>query len=321
MPDIVCVGILVADAIARHVNHLPERGKLSLVDNIELFSGGCAASTAIALSRLGVSTAIIGKVGNDGFGRFLKSALQEEKVILDGLCIDPATGTSASVVTVDEQGERTFLHYTGTNAVFNREDISMELIDKCQIVFVGGAMLMPMFDGSGCADFLKTAKAMGKLTALDTAWDSTGRWMDVLKPCMQYIDLFMPSLEEAVQLSGKKEPEEIADVFLSMGNQNVVIKLGSKGCFIKNRKGEAYTVPAFNVHAADTTGAGDCFCAGFLTGIHKRWNLKQCGIFANAVGAHSIMATGAITGIKSFEETIKFIQNNGLWPAFSGDAE
>lgn len=314
MPDIVCLGILVADAIAQQVNHLPERGKLSLIDNIELFSGGCAASTAIALSRLGLSSAIIGKIGNDGFGRFLKSTLLEEKVIVDGLCVDNTAGTSASIVTVDDQGERTFLHYSGANAVFTRNDISMELIDEAGIVFVGGTMLMPLFDGIGCSDFLKRAKAMGKFTALDTAWDSTGRWMDVLKPCMEHIDLFMPSFEEAVQLSGKREPEEMADTFLAMGNKTVVIKLGASGCFIKDNKGEKHTIPTFTqIKPVDTTGAGDCFCAGFLTGIHKGWGLKQCGIFANAVGTHCIMATGAITGIKSFDETMEFVIRSSTW--------
>ena len=172
---------------------------------------------------------------------------------------------------------------------------------------------MPKFDGIQCADFLKKVKEMGKYTVLDTAWDSKGRWMNLLKPCMKYIDLFIPSLEEAVMLSGKEEPEEIADVFLSMGVKTVVIKLGKKGCFIKDLKGEKHLIPTYTkIKAVDTTGAGDSFVAGFLTGLTKGWNLYECGKFANAVGTHCVMAAGASTGIKSFEETFMFIKNNEI---------
>jgi len=313
MFDVVCVGILVADAIARTVNCLPDRGKLKTIDRIELYTGGCAVNAAIAMARLGLNTAIIGKIGNDGFGKFMATSLKDEKVNIDGLKIDKAVGTSASVVTVDSTGERSFLHYLGTNAEFEINDINYDIVRDSRMVFVAGTMLMPKFDGIQCAEFLKKAKEMGKYTILDTAWDSKGRWMEVLRPCMEHIDLFMPSVEEAVMLSGKEEPEEIADVFLSMGVKTVVIKLGKNGCFIKDGNGEKHFVPTYTkIKAVDTTGAGDSFCAGFLTGLTKGWSLYECGKFANAVGTHCVMAAGASTGIKSFEETLEFMRNNEI---------
>lgn len=313
MYDVTCVGILVADAIARTVDGLPESGKLQLIDKIELFTGGCATSAAIDMAKLGLNVAIIGKIGNDGFGKFMSTALKDEKVNVEGLRADDAIGTSASIVTVDPNGERSFLHYLGANAEFGVDDIDYNIINDSQIVFVAGTMLMPKFDGAQCADFLKKAKDMGKYTVLDTAWDSKGRWMNVLEPCMKYIDLFIPSIEEAAMLSGKEEPEEIADVFLSMGIKTAVIKLGKKGCFIKNLDGEKHLIPTYTkIKAVDTTGAGDSFVAGFLTGLTKGWNLYECGKFANAVGTHCVMAAGASTGIKSLEETLKFMGNNEI---------
>ncbi|MEN6313366.1 MAG: carbohydrate kinase family protein [Clostridiaceae bacterium] len=311
MFDVTCVGILVADAIARTVDSLPESGRLQLTDRIELFTGGCAASAAIDMSRLGLNVAIVGKIGNDGFGKFMSAALKDEKVNADGLKISDKAGTSASIVTVDSNGERSFLHYLGANAEFGIEDINYDVIRDSKIVFVAGTMLLPRFDGVQCADFLKKAKEMGKYTVLDTAWDSKGRWMSVLEPCMKYIDLFIPSVEEAAKLSGKENPEEMADVFFSMGVKTVVIKLGKKGCFIKKPNGEKYIIPTYTkIKAVDTTGAGDSFVAGFLTGLTKGWDLYECGKFANAVGTHCVMAAGASTGIKSFEETLEFMKNN-----------
>ena len=203
------------------------------------------------------------------------------------------------------------MHCVGANGEFSESDVNYDIIRDSKIVFVAGTMLMPTFDGLQCAEFLKKAREMGKYTVLDTAWDSRGRWMSVLKPCMEYIDLFIPSIEEAEQLSGKKDPEDIADVFLSMGVKTAVIKLGKKGCFIKDSSGEKYTIPTYSkIKAVDTTGAGDSFVAGFLTGLTKGWSLYQCGLMGNAVGTHCVMAAGASTGIKNFEEIVEFMKNN-----------
>lgn len=313
MYDVACVGILVADAIARTVDNLPDKGKLDLVDKIELFTGGCAANSAIDMAKMGLNAAIIGKIGNDGFGKFIWNSLKDEKVDVKGLAIGEGSSTSASLVTVDSNGERSFMHCVGANGEFSINDIDFDIIENSKIVFVAGTMLMPTFDGMQCAQFLKKAKEAGRYTVLDTAWDSKGRWMNVLKPCMEYIDLFIPSIEEAEKLSGRTEPEEIADVFLSMGVKTAVIKLGKKGCFIKDSKGEKHLIPTYTkFKAVDTTGAGDSFVAGFLTGLTKGYNLYDCGVLGNAVGTHCVMAAGASTGIKSFEEITEFIKNNKL---------
>jgi len=308
MYDVACVGILVADAIAKTVDKLPARGRLDLVDQLDLYTGGCAVNSGIAMAKIGLNVAVLGKIGNDGFGKFIYNSLKEEKVNVDGLVLDSNSSTSASVVLVDSGGERSFLHCLGANAEFTDRDVDFSVIGKSKIVFIAGTMLMPNFDGEPCARVLKKSKEMGKYTALDTAWDSKGRWMKVLEPCMEYIDLFMPSYEEAVQLSGKEDAEDIADVFLSMGVKTAVIKLGKDGCFIKDSGGEKHKIPTYtDVKPVDTTGAGDSFAAGFLTGITEGWNLYECGKFANAVGTHCVMAVGASTGIKSMREIKAFM--------------
>lgn len=310
MIDIACVGIIVADAIAKPVEKIPAKGKLELVDTLSLYTGGCAASASIDMAKIGIKVAIIGKMGNDGFGTFMKNAFLENGVITDGLIINENGSTSASLVIVTADGERSFIHCLGENATFVESDIDYSIIDQSKLVFVAGKMLMPSFDGEGCATFLKKCKEKGKMTALDTAWDSKGRWMSVLAASMPYIDYFLPSIEEAMELSGKTDPEEIADVFLSMGPKVVVIKLGKDGCFIKTKDGEKYKISTYErIKPVDTTGAGDSFCAGFLTALVKGKSLPDCGKFANAVGTHCVMAKGASTGIKSEAEILKFMDD------------
>jgi len=308
---VVCLGILVVDVIARSVDTIPEKGKLSLVDKISVHTGGCAVNTAIDLAKIGEDVGLIGLVGNDSFGDILINTLKKEKVDIRGLKSTDNANTSASVVLSDNDGERSFLHCLGTNRIFTDKDVDIEVIKDCDILFVAGALLMPQFDGEPTARILKKAQELGKYTILDTAWDSTGRWMKSIGPCLPYLDLFIPSIEEAVMLSGEEDEKKIAKFFIEQGAKNVVIKMGSKGCFIKNDKEEIY-VKSFEVDAVDTTGAGDSFVAGFITGLINGWNMKSCGEFANAVGAHCVTQVGASSGIKSRKEILKFIEDRRI---------
>lgn len=311
MFDVVCLGILCADAIAKTVDDVPEKGKLSPIDQLSLHTGGCAANSAIDLAKIGVKTALVGKVGKDGFGEFIVSSLEKTGVNTDGLVVKEGINTSASVVLVASSGERTFLHCIGSNADFVYEDVNFDIIKNSKILFVAGTNLMPNFDGIPCSKVVKKAKEMGVYTVLDTAWDASGRWMEIVEPSLPYLDLFIPSYDEAKLIAGKDDPEEIADVFISKGVKLAVIKLGKEGCFIKSKDGEKYTLPAYtSIEAVDATGAGDSFVAGFITGLVQGWDLNKCGKFANAVGAHCVMEVGASTGIKSMDEILDFMSKN-----------
>lgn len=311
MFDVACIGILVADVIAKPVEKIPNKGLLGLIDGITLHSGGCAMSAAIDMTVIGLNTALLGKIGNDSFGEFLKSRLVENNVNVNGLVVDSDNQTSASVVLSDSGGERTFLHCIGANGTFCKDDINWSVIADSKIVFVAGTMLMDTFDGAHCAEVLKRCREMGKTTVLDTAWDSKGRWMKVLEPCMPHIDVFLPSIDEAVELSGKTELKYIADVFLKKGVKQIAIKLGSKGCYLRESKeADGIIVPSYKVKVVDTTGAGDSFCAGFITGLVKGMSYIDCGRFANAVGAHCVSTMGATTGIKPMADILRFMEAN-----------
>ncbi len=127
MAEVACLGILVADVYGLPIDEWPQRGRLSLVDEIGVGLGGCAANTGLSLARLGVETAVIGKVGDDGFGRFVRDALAEAGVDSSGVVVDPDNSTSATMVVIDSEGERTFLHYVGANGQVKVEDVDMKL--------------------------------------------------------------------------------------------------------------------------------------------------------------------------------------------------
>ena len=310
MYDVTAVGIMVADVIIKPVNAMPAPGKLAPVDSIELHSGGNAMTAAINITRLGQKTALIGKVGNDAFGQFLISCLDKSSVESKGVMIDECVQTSVSAALIAANGERSFLHCKGANSAFDISDIDMDIIRASKTVFVTGAYLMDTFDGSQTAEFMKKCKDMKKTTALDVCWNAGGSWEQIYQS-LPYTDIFMPSIDEAECISGKNSLHEMAETFFDHGAGCVVIKCGSKGCYIQESpNAEGMMIGAYPVdEIADTTGAGDSFCSGFLAAYSRGCGLRECAEFANAVGACSIMKRGATEGVRSYEETIRFMEN------------
>ena len=312
MKKVACIGILVADVIVQPVNEYPEKGQLVPVNSITIHNGGNAMTASINLRRMGVETKIIGKVGNDVFGGYLKNRLSDEGVDTKGLITDSEVQTSASVLLVDRTGERSFYHTTGANAVFCLDDIDFDVINESDLVFVTGTYLLSKFDGDETAAFLKKCKELGKTTFLDVCWDASGRWGELLTIAMPYIDFFMPSIDEAVRIANKETPEAIADEFIKKGVKNVVIKMGGKGSFLKTceqAKGKMFHAIG-DVEVVDTTGAGDSFCSGFLAAFSRDKSLEECMDIGNSTGAVSVTQKGATTAIKSYDQIIKFLGEN-----------
>lgn len=312
MIDVVCTGILVADVIVKPVDTIPDKGLLKRVDSIELFSGGNAMTSALNISKMGLKSAIVGKIGNDYFGNVLTDILKKNNVNCESLAVSQTAQTSSSVALSSEDGERTFLHCVGANGEFSVSDINFDVIEKAKAVFVTGSFLMDTFDGKETMEFLKKCNEMGKMTALDVCWDSLGRWGTLLEMSYPYIDVFMPSIDEAKMLSDKEDYEEMCLDFMNKGVKSVVLKIGKTGCYVKETKDKkGVLIPALkNVSCVDTTGAGDSFCSGWLTAYLKTNDFLFSAEFANAVGARCVMAKGATTGIISYEETLKFLEEH-----------
>lgn len=309
MPEVACLGILVADVIARPIRILPDRGKLVQVEAITLSLGGCASNTGTGLARMGVSTAVIGKVGRDSFGDYIEQTLRQEGIDTRGVIRDETVHTSATMVLVEPDGERRFIHYVGANAALREEDIPRDVVAEAKILHIGGALLLPGLDGEPMARLLAWAQAQGLVTSLDTVWDAQGRWLDVLQPCFPYVDYFLPSIAEAQEITGYTEPREIAHFLLSRGVRVVGLKMGEKGCYVCTEAEEWY-LPAYPVAAVDATGAGDAYVAGFLAGILQGWDLKRTAQLANAAGACCVTSLGATTGMRSLAETLEIVETS-----------
>lgn len=302
---VICLGNVLVDILAKPVDKLPPRGGLLPVGHIELAMGGCASNTAIVLSRLGVKTSLWGKLGRDDFGEYALRQLKREKVLTTGIVLDSKVSTSATVVLIHSDAQRSFLHSMAANDEISLGDIHFQAFAGFQHLHVGGYFLFPALDGPRMAKVLKAAQARGLTTSLDTAWDLKGKWLKTLKPCLPFLDYFMPSEREVKMLLGHVQTAKAARAFQKMGAKNVVLKLGEKGSYLLSRSGAEIKVPAFKAKVVDTTGAGDAFCAGFLKGLSLGLDDRGCLRLGNAAGARAVEALGATAGVKSFQQLIK----------------
>ena len=121
--DVLCLGIFVADVVAKPIEEMPGKGKLELVDAMELHTGGCASNAGYALNKLGIATGLMGKVGTDGFGDFIVNYMKNAGLDIRGIKRTSSVNTSATMVMVSADGERTFFHYLGANAELCYDDV------------------------------------------------------------------------------------------------------------------------------------------------------------------------------------------------------
>ena len=299
--DVVCLGILVVDVIARPVEGLPARGTLEFVDEISMRGGGSALNAASALVRLGLRAGAAGKVGADAFGRFLLGLLDERGIDRRGVLVHEAVPTSATVALVDGEGERTFLHLPGANGRLRAAELDHELLFSGRALHLAGALVLDDLDGEPAAEILAEARRRDLQTSLDTVFAS-GRWERVL-PSLPHADLFTPGLGEAQAITGEDDAARAASWLRDRGVKEVVVTMGPAGCYAASSDFEG-NIAAHPVDAVDGTGSGDAFAAGLVYGKLAGWPFEQAVRFASAVGALATTAVGASEGVRGLEETL-----------------
>jgi sugar/nucleoside kinase (ribokinase family) len=302
--DVVLAGLALVDVIGRPVDFrkTPKAGGLSYIDSITLTTGGNVANCGIDLAKLGFRVAAISRIGNDGLGSFIRQQLGAFNIDISGLKVDERLQTSATMVGVRTDGERTFLHTRGALRNLRAGDIlaRMSTLQDARIFALGYLGLVPECEKEFPALFRTIKEQSGVSILLDTG--GTPRYQPgLLKKTLPFIDYFIPSFDEAVVLTGQKTPESIVRALYRAGAPGIVgVKLGSKGCYIAHGK-DAMHIPAVKVKkVVDATGAGDAFVAGFIAGLLRGLDTFDAARIANRIAASCVTAVGASTAIRPF---------------------
>lgn len=306
--DAVIFGCIVADVIGEPIDlrNPPPPGGLVMARSVTLTTGGNVCSVGIAMAKLGMNCAAAGLVGADTLGAAMIDRLNQAGVDTSSVFTTTEAQTSATIVAVEPGGERVFFHTPGAIGLLDPPTFRkcFPMFARCQWLQIGYFGLLPRL----------TAELPGLLAELRQiapnlriAFETVNppAAAELLWPILPYVDLFCPSRTEARALLGHANDEAMPAAFLNRmpPGSLVAIKLDAEGCCYESDAGSGH-VPAYKVNVVDTTGAGDTWFGGLLTGLIRKMPLERAFRFANRAAADCCTAVGASAGVKSFEETL-----------------
>jgi ribokinase len=308
MPKILVIGSLNMD-YAVYVDHIPLAGETILASDFFVNPGGKGANQAYAAAKLGGSectAAMLGAVGDDADGAALLKNLSCAGVDVNPVIVHKGTHTGVALITVSGAGENTIAVSPGANAALTEAHIEQNaaLIAASDVVVMQMEIPFPVIVRAA-----KTAKALGKIVFLDPAPvpkifpAELFEFVDFIKPN----ETELASLAAQLGITGDSAQCDIvagAAALRKKGISCVLVSRGKDGVYIDSAHEGTHTVAPPDVHAVDTTAAGDCFTAAFAVRLACGDSVLDAARFANKAAALSTTKKGAQSSIPSLEEVL-----------------
>lgn len=320
MSEIICLGEVLIDMFSTEIG-LPLEKASAFVP----VPGGAPANVAIGLAKLGVSSSLISKVGDDPFGRLLQNVLLENKVDISQLKIDKTSRTTLAFIATREDGERDFCFYRnpGADMMLRGEEISEEFIREAKIFHYGSISMISDPAYSATLKALDYARKHNLFISYDpnwraSLWDSKEQAKRRIMEGLPLSDMVKVNEEELKLITGKDDLKEGTDDLLGEGPGIVVVTRGKEGSFYNNGKNFG-DVESFNVATVDATGCGDAFTAAVLTKFLEKIKqgicpfelddeqMRQILRFANAAGALTATRRGVIPSLPTKKDLHTFL--------------
>lgn len=271
MADVVAIGELLIDFTCVNKD---EEGYPTMAAH----PGGAPANFLAALAKFGTSSALLGKVGNDAFGKILVETLNKAGIETGGLVVDDSVFTTLAFVTLDENGDRefSFARKPGADTCLREDELNLQMIDDAKVFHFGTLSLTDEPARSATYKAVSYAKEKGKLITFDPnlrkpLWDDLNEAKCQILWGLNQADVVKISDEE-VEFLFNLGPEKGAEYILQQFKIKLVfVTCGASGCYFRNRKADGWVPALQGIQVVDTTGAGDIF------GGSAVWKLLQTG--------------------------------------------
>jgi ribokinase len=304
---IVVVGSINLDLVGA-TQRIPIAGETVAGLSFQTFPGGKGANQAVAAARLGASVSMLGKLGTDAFGAQLRESLEESKVNTDGIEVVPGS-SGVALITTDAKGENAITVVAGANAHLSPVDLDTHI----DTIRSAGILLTQLEIPLETVQYLgEIAIREGIPLVLDPA---PARALSA--SLLKCVDWLTPNETEACFLLGwapgelsNETLEDAANALLTLGSQNVIIKLGGRGCFVALLDGTRQLMPAYGVRAIDTTAAGDAFNGALAVALLNGQDALSSASWATAVAAISVTRPGAQPSMPTSLEVDRFLEES-----------
>ncbi|MDQ7030353.1 MAG: ribokinase [Ardenticatenia bacterium] len=303
---LVVLGSLNMDMVIR-APRLPVPGETVEGHEFVTVLGGKGANQAVAAARLGAPTFMVGRVGNDGFGRALLAGLREAGVNAEGVWVDEGVRSGVAVIVVDQEGQNQIVLAAGANGRVGNDDVA-----RLRPRLEGAAALLLQLEVPlpAVLEAAKAARAAGVPVILDPAPAREGLPNEVFR----LADVLTPNEAEASCLAGfpvttAEEAARAVRVFRQRGANTVIIKRGAQGIFWASDAGEGM-MPAFPVQAVDTVAAGDAFNAALAVALAEGRSFHQALVWGVAAGALAVTKHGAQPAMPTRQMLERFLASS-----------
>ncbi|WP_419955363.1 sugar kinase [Neobacillus niacini] len=295
-----------------------EPGSLHEVSQFTRELAGAETNVAIGLARLGFGSGWASKVGNDAFGKFITTRLQNENVNINHVLLDNKYPTGFQLKSMVVEGDPEVQYFRKGSAASH-----LKPTDFNEEYFLGAKHLhmtgIPLAISDSARAFAKHAlafmKTNGRKISLDpnlrpTLWASQEEMVKEINEAAFKVDYVLPGLAEGEILTGFSNPRDIASFYLDKGVELVVIKLGPAGAFYKTATEEG-TVLGFPVEkVVDTVGAGDGFAVGVISGLLEGLSIHEAVVRGNAIGSLAVQSPGDNDGYPTKVQLERYIEKN-----------
>jgi sugar/nucleoside kinase (ribokinase family) len=305
---VAVIGPHIVDVLGRPVEAIPAGQGSARLDEIRATAAGTAAGTAVDLAKLGASVSSFGAIGADLLAEVLLLALAGYQIDTSGLVRKAAAQTSATILPIRPNGERPAWHVPGATRLLQLADLDLARFGGFDAVVLGGPDALAGLTADDLAAVVSAAKAAGALLAIDVLHPGSERDFARLSGALAGADWFWPNGDQLRALTGRADLDlAIADV-LALGSGGVAVTLGADGCLVTGADGGLTHIPAIEVPVVDTTGCGDGFNAGMLTGLVLGCDPVDAAWLGTACGALVATGLGSDAGIEDLRQVIDFVR-------------
>lgn len=296
--DVLVVSDYFLDLVFTGLPHLPELGQEVYGTGFAMLAGGGFNSVA-AMHRLGLRVAWVGDFGNDEFSRFALERAEAEGIDLS-LSVRHPRPLRRITVAASYPNDRAFITYCDPEPSV-RAAFKALAKASAESVYVGGVVWGSAFD----AGLLLVRSRRMKLIMDGNGAEKVSLKDTGLRRALRSVDVFLPNLREARHLTGQSDPCAALGVLATLCRLPV-LKAGPKGAYAMV-DGKIVNAPAIPVTPVDTTGAGDCFNAGFIKAWLEGRSVEECLRWGNGIGGLSTTAAGGAGRVITPEDVAPYL--------------
>ncbi|WP_214323200.1 carbohydrate kinase family protein [Nonomuraea sediminis] len=307
---VVTVGVHIVDVLTRPVEFIPEGQDTVLVDQIRLTAAGAAAGTAVDLVKLGNQVTTMGAIGDDELGDFLVMVMARHGVDVSRLSRRAGEQTAASILPIRPDGGRPSFHVPGANLSVTFGDVDAEALRDADAVHLGGVDVTFGLGDPAFFELLDSVRAAGTIVTMDLLSEMPDL-LGMAKAFLPHVDYFLPNESQAKLMTGAPDVETAASQLLAEGPRGVLVTLGAEGSLLVTGGVPAERVPALQVEVNDTTGCGDAYCAGFITGLLHGQDVRTAASWGTAAATRVATGLGSDAGITDLPTTLAILPAQG----------